>query len=177
MRACALVPIYIFSSNIHKLPYIFQAKTPRGLSYLNNRWSPKHLSTIYKDFKNFIKSQFVCKQIQGTTSNIVNNNMKLLKIICLLSGAISAIRFPSVGLSESYLELTRKYSYLQLMKHLSLASRKTVVQKIRKQQIAKFRAELAKAMQAEQGAGQTSKRNTRRIKSQGRMNRFRTFHN
>ena len=104
--------------------------------------------------------------------------MKLLKIICLLFGAISAIRIPNVGLSqESYLELTRKYSYLQLMKNLSLASRKTIRQKIRKQQIAKFRAELAKAMQAEQGTGQASKRNSRRIKSQGRMNRFRTFHN
>ena len=51
------------------------------------------------------------------------------------------------------------------------------MQKIRKQQIAKFRAELAKAMHAEQGTGQASKRNSRRIKSQGRMNRFRTFHN
>ena len=96
----------------------------------------------------------------------------------LFFGAISAIRIPNVGLSqESYLELTRKYSYLQLMKKLSLSSRKTVMQKIRKQQIAKFRAELVKAMQAQQGTGQASKRNSRRIKSQGRMNRFRTFHN
>ena len=61
------------------------------------------------------------------------------------------------------------------MKNLSLSSRKTIEQKIRTQQIAKFRAELAKAMQA--GTGQASKRNSRRIKSQGRMNRFRTFHN
>ena len=104
--------------------------------------------------------------------------MKLLNIVCLLSGAMGAVRIPNVGLSqESYLELTRKYSYLQLMKKFSLASRKTVMQKIRTQQIAKFRAELAKAMQAEQGTGQASKRNSRRIKSRGRMNRFRTFHN
>ena len=63
------------------------------------------------------------------------------------------------------------------MKNRSLASRKTIRQKIRKQQIAKFRTELAKAMQAKQETGQASKRNSRRIKSQGRMNRFRTFHN
>ena len=78
---------------------------------------------------------------------------------------------------ESCLDFTREYSYLQLMKDLSLASRKTVMQKIRKKQIAKFRAELVKAMQAEQGTGQASKRNSRRIKSQARMNRFRSFHN
>ena len=104
--------------------------------------------------------------------------MKLLKIICLLLGAISAIRFPNVGLSqESYLELTRKNSYLQIMKNLSLASSKTIKQKIRKQQIAKFRAELYKATEADQRTGHPSKRSNRRIKSQGRMNRFRTFHN
>ena len=104
--------------------------------------------------------------------------MKLLKTICFLFGAISAIRIPNVGLSqESYLELTRKYSYLHFMKNLSLSSRITIEQKIGTQQIAEFRAELAKAMQAEQGTGQASKRNSRRIKSQGRMNRFRNFHN
>ena len=113
-----------------------------------------------------------------STSNIVNNNMKLLKTICFLFGAISAIRIPNVGLSqESYLELTRKYSYLHFMKNLSLSSRITIERKIRTQQIAEFRAKLSKAMQAEQGTGQASKRNSRRIKSQGRMNRFRNFHN
>ena len=107
--------------------------------------------------------------------------MKFLKIICLLLGAIKAFQIPNVGMGqESYLEFVRKYSYLHLMKNLSLSSRMqgvTIKQKIRNQKIAKFRAELAKAMQAEQGTGHASKRNSRRIKSQGRMNRFRTFHN
>ena len=59
--------------------------------------------------------------------------MKLLKIICFLVGALSAIRIPNVGLSqESYLELTRKYSYLQLMKNLLLASRKNCYAKNKK---------------------------------------------
>ena len=105
--------------------------------------------------------------------------MKLFKIICLLLGAIKAFQIPNVGMGqESYLEFVRKHSYLHLMKNLSLSTRMqavTIKEKIRNQQIAKFRAALAKAMQAEQGTA--SKRNSRRIKSQGRMNRFRTFHN
>ena len=106
--------------------------------------------------------------------------MKLLNIVCLLSGAMGAVRIPNVGLSsESYLELARKYSYMRLMKNLSLQSRKTVMQKISTQKIAKFRAELAQAMRTEAGADRTSKRNAglTQIKSRGRMNRFRTFHN
>ena len=89
----------------------------------------------------------------------------------LFFGAISAIRIPNNGISqESYLDFTREKSYLQLMKNFSLASRKTIQQKMRKQQIAKFQGELAKAMRAEQGTDQALKRNSRRTKSQGRIN-------
>ena len=105
--------------------------------------------------------------------------MKLLKIICLLFGIIGALKTPNVGQSqEMYLELTRKLSYLRLMKNLALNQRKTIQQKISNQQIVKFRIELAKAMQAD-AAVQASKRNADRkqIKSQARINRFRTFHN
>ena len=105
--------------------------------------------------------------------------MKLLKVISLLIGVIGALIIPNIGQSqESYLELTRKLSYLRLMKNLSLHQRKTIQRKISNQQIAKFRIELAKAMQAD-AAVQASKRNADRkqIKSQARINRFRTFHN
>ena len=105
--------------------------------------------------------------------------MKLLKVICLLIGVIGALKIPNVGQSqESYLELTRKLSHLRLMKYLALHQRKTIKRKISNQQVAKFRMELAKAMQAD-AVVQASKRNADRkqIKSQGRMNRFRNFHN
>ena len=105
--------------------------------------------------------------------------MKLLKIVCLLFGITGALKIPNVGqLQESYFELTRKLSYLRLMKNLSLHQRRTIQRKISNQQIAKFRIELAKAMQAD-AAVQASKRNagSKQIKSQGRMNRFRKFHN
>ena len=105
--------------------------------------------------------------------------MKLLKIVCLLFGITGALKIPNVGqLQESYFELTRKLSYLRLMKNLSLHQRRTIQRKISNQQIAKFRIELAKAMQHD-AAIQASKRNADRkqIKSQGRMNRFRKFHN
>ena len=92
---------------------------------------------------------------------------------------IGALKIPNVGQSqETYLELTRKLLYLRLMKNLALNQRKTIQRKISNQQIEKFRIELAKAMQAD-AAVQASKRNADRkqIKSQGRMNRFRNFHN
>ena len=105
--------------------------------------------------------------------------MKLVKIICLLFEIIGALKIPNVGQpQETYLELTRKLSYLRLMKNLALNQSKTIQRKISNQQIEKFRIELAKAMQAD-AAVQASKRNADRkqIKSQGRMNRFRNFHN
>ena len=105
--------------------------------------------------------------------------MKLLKIICLLSGVIGAIKIPKIGQSqESYLELTRKLSYLRLMKNLALHQRKTIKRKVSNQQISKFRVKLAKSMQAD-AAVQASKRNADRkqIKIQERINRFKTFHN
>ena len=105
--------------------------------------------------------------------------MKLVKIICLLFEIIGALKIPNVGQpQETYLELTREFSYLCLMKNLALNQSKTIQRKISNQQIEKFRIELAKAMQAD-AAVQASKRNADRkqIKSQGIMNRFRNFHN
>lgn len=64
------------------------------------------------------------------------------------------------------------------MKNLSIHQRRTIKQKISNQQIAKFRIELAKAMKHD-AVIQASKRKAdhKQIRSQGRMNRFRTFHN
>ena len=108
--------------------------------------------------------------------------MKLLNIICILFSTISAFKIPNVGLSaESYLELTRKYPYLRLMKSLPLHTRKILIQKIKNEKTAKLRAGIAKAMQAdrEMPAGQASKGNAgvMRNKVRSRMNRFRNFHN
>ena len=62
------------------------------------------------------------------------------------------------------------------MKTLALNQRKTI--KAKNIKSANCKVKLAKAMQAD-AAVQASKRNADRkqIKSQGRMNRFRTFHN
>ena len=105
--------------------------------------------------------------------------MKLLNIICIAFGAIGAFRVPRVGLSaESYLDLARKYSYQRLMKHLSLGSRRTLIQQIQNEKSAQLRAALAKAMQ-EESKMQVSRKNAaeKQIQRRGRMNRFRNFHN
>ena len=120
----------------------------------------------------FIKSQFVI-------NNCLNNKMKLFNMMCILFGATGAIRMPMVGKnSESYLELAREYTYVRMMKSIPLKSRKTIMQKIQNEQTAKLRAALAKAMQ-EESKMQVSRRNAaeKQIKSRGRMNRFRNFHN
>ena len=105
--------------------------------------------------------------------------MKLFNIICILFGATGAIRMPMVGQnSESYLELAREYEYVRMMKNLPLKSRIAIMQKVQNAQTAKLRAALAKVMQ-EESKMQVSRRIAaeKQIKSQGRMNRFRNFHN
>ena len=105
-------------------------------------------------------------------------------MICILFTATGAFKIPFVGQDqESYLALTRKYVYHQLMRNLAMQSRKTLRQKLTNEKTAKLRAALARAMQAQQqqqeAAEQASKRSDglKRIKSRGRMNRFRNFHN
>ena len=105
--------------------------------------------------------------------------MKLLNMICIAFGAVGAFRIPKVGLSaESYLDLARKHSYQRLMKNLSLGSRRALIQTIKNEKSAKFRAALAKAMM-EESKIQVSRKNAaeKQIKSRGRMNRFKNFHN
>ena len=110
--------------------------------------------------------------------------MKLFNIICILFIATSAFEIPLVGQDqESYLALTRKYYYHHLMRNLAIQSRRTLKQKLTNEKTAKLRAALAKAMKAQQQqqeAGEQAIKNSdglKRIKSRGRMNRFRNFHN